>query len=61
MCNKQQDMKNNKFTITKEQIMTMERASRRLAEIESGFIPTHKVHKSAKAYTRKDKHKIKYV
>jgi hypothetical protein len=54
-------MKNNKFTITKEQIMTMERASRRLAEIESGFIPTHKVHKSAKAYTRKDKHKIKYV
>jgi hypothetical protein len=54
-------MKNNKFTITKEQILTMERASRRLAEIEVGFIPTHKVHKSVKTYTRKTKHKVKYI
>jgi len=55
-------MKNrNTFTITKEQLHIMEKAARREAEIAVGFIPTHKVHKSAKAYTRKDKHKQKFI
>lgn len=52
-------MKNkNRFKITKEQIYKMERAARRESEIEIGIIPTHKVHKSKKLYSRKSKHNI---
>lgn len=47
--------------INKMQILKMERAARRKSEIELGFIPTHKVHKSDKTYTRKAKHKVKYT
>jgi hypothetical protein len=48
-------------TISREQILKMERAARRQEEIDArplgGFTATHKVHKSAKSYTRKAKHK----
>jgi len=47
--------------ISREQILTMERAIRRQEEIDSrplgGFAAVNKVHKSKKAYTRKNKHK----
>jgi hypothetical protein len=48
--------------ITKEQIMLMERAARRTANIESN-VPhfKHKAHKSIKDYTRKPKHKRGYL
>ena len=51
-------MKN--FKITKDDILKMERAARRNAEIEAGLygaFTKNKVHKSKKSYTRKDKHK----
>ena len=55
-------MKNkNKFTIGKDQLFKMEKDARREAEIEIGFIPTHKVHKSEKVYSRKIKHKGNYI
>lgn len=53
-------MKTNKFKISKEQILKMERASRRREEIELGFIPTHKVHKNKKAYSRKENKRINF-
>ena len=47
--------------ISREQILTMERAIRRQEEIDArplgGFAATLKVHKSKKAYNRKPKHK----
>jgi hypothetical protein len=51
-------MKN--FKITKNDILKMERAGRRSAEIEAGLYGSftkNVVHKSVKTYTRKDKHK----
>jgi hypothetical protein len=46
--------------ITQAQILKMERAARRITEIESGInITVTRVHRSAKDYTRKDKHKSK--
>jgi hypothetical protein len=54
-------MKDNRFTISKELIMKMERKASREIEISLGFVPTHKVHKSKKTYTRKDKHKNKII
>ena len=51
-------MKN--FTITKNDILKMEKAASRKAEIEAGLygaFTKNKVHKSKKTYTRKDKHK----
>ena len=51
-------MKN--FKITQNDILKMERAGRRTAEIEDGLYGAfnkNKVHKSVKTYTRKDKHK----
>ncbi len=50
----------NKMIISKSKILSMERASRRNEEILVGIIPTNKVHKSLKTYTRKAKHKQKY-
>ena len=46
--------------ISKDQIMTMERAARRTADIECN-VPhfRHKAHKTLKDYTRKSKHKAK--
>jgi hypothetical protein len=51
-------MKN--FTITKEDLILMDKAARRKAEIEAGiygaFTKT-RIYKSDKAYSRKNKHK----
>jgi hypothetical protein len=42
-----------KTKITKEQILVIERAARRIAEIENGLRINHKkVHKTAKDYNR---------
>ena len=51
-----------KIKISKEQVMKIERAARRTADIECG-VPhfKHKAHKSAKDYTRKPKHKKSYL
>jgi hypothetical protein len=48
-------------TITKEQQYKSQRKARREADLvdNNGFISTHKVHKSKKNYTRKNKHKGK--
>ena len=55
-------MKNFTIKIPKEQVLKMERASRRNTEIELGMrVSTNRVHKSVKSYTRKTKHKVKYV
>jgi len=45
--------------IDKSQLDKFRKASKRQAEIESGFYnkPGHQVHKSPKDYTRKKKHK----
>jgi len=50
---------NKKHTITKEQIHTMNRkVSRDESLVDSnGWTAMHKVHKSKKAYSRKEKHK----
>lgn len=46
--------KNKTQKITKEQLLTMERAVRRNVDIENGITPfKSKVHKSAKQYNRK--------
>jgi hypothetical protein len=47
--------------ITKEQLLKSQRAARREADLMdgNGFIGTHKVHKSKKTYSRKQKHKGK--
>jgi len=53
--------KNKAQKITKEQILTMERAVRRNVDIENGIVPfKHKVHKSMKAYNRKQAKQISY-
>ncbi len=45
-------------TITTEQIMKFDRAARRQDDIDNNMnFNRHRVHKNAKAYTRKDKHK----
>lgn len=42
-------------------ILRIKKSASRLAEIDSGMrIPTHKIHKNKKLYTRKNKHKIRY-
>ncbi len=47
-----------KIRITKEQLLQMERTARRESEIEAGIsYNRHRVHKSAKSYTRKTKYK----
>jgi hypothetical protein len=62
----QQAMKNstNKLTISKEVILKAEKKARRDAEIATGNFNAHvkhKVFKSKKAYTRKDKHQKSFV
>ena len=48
-----------KMTITKEQVLKIERASRRIANIELDITTfKHKVHKTAKDYNRKESKKI---
>lgn len=45
-------------TITVEQIMTFDRAARRQDDIDNNMnFNRHRVHKNAKAYSRKTKHK----
>lgn len=45
-------------TITVQQIITLDRAARRQDDIDNNMnFNRHRVHKNAKAYTRKDKHK----
>lgn len=51
----------NKITITKETQMVMNRAISREIELENNLcINHHKVHKSKKAYNRKDNKKINW-
>jgi hypothetical protein len=49
--------------ITQEQILTVYKKASREMELENstGWVAKHKVHKSAKNYTRKDKHKVSFV
>lgn len=48
-----------KITITKEQMLKMERAISRTIEIESGMRINHnKVHKSKKSYNRQENKKL---
>jgi hypothetical protein len=49
-------------TITKEQLLKSDRRARREADLidSNGWTGTHKVHKSKKNYTRKNKHKNKF-
>lgn len=45
--------------ITKEQILTMERATSRMIELENNLrINHHRVHKSKKTYSRQENKKI---
>ena len=45
--------------ITKEQILTMERATSRMIELENNLrINHHRVHKNKKAYSRQENKKI---
>ena len=56
------DMKSFTISITKEQILKMNKAASRNAEIESGLrMPTTRVYKSEKAYNRKPKYKTEWV
>lgn len=55
-------MKSFTISITKEQILKMNKAASRNAEIESGLrMPTTRVYKSEKAYNRKPKYKTEWV
>jgi len=48
-----------KMTITKEQMLKIDRAARRIANIENGIANfKHKVHKTAKDYNRQENKKI---
>ena len=50
---------NTKITITKEQLLNIDRAARRIAHIESGMGTfKHKAHKSKKDYNRQESKKI---
>jgi len=48
--------------VSKEQLMKASRKASRELELENsiGWVSTHKVHKSKKNYTRKDKYKKDY-
>jgi hypothetical protein len=52
-----------KIKITKDTLRKIEKIAHRKVIVEAGIyaIPTHKVHKSVKNYTRKDKHKTNYA
>jgi hypothetical protein len=55
--------KMEKIVISVETLRKIEKTAHRVALIEAGLyaIPTHKVFKSDKSYTRKPKHKKAYV
>lgn len=54
-------MKNNKMTISKEQIFKMQKASNRLAEIaQGGSINYKNVHTTKKAYNRQNSKKVNF-
>ena len=48
--------------ISKDTLRNIEKTAHRKAIVEAGIyaIPTHKVHKSVKTYSRKTKHKNNY-
>jgi hypothetical protein len=50
-------------TFTKEDSMRSNRQASREIELQNstGWVSTHKAHKSAKDYTRKPKHKLSFV
>ena len=55
-------MKSFTISISKDKLRKIDKAASRRAEIEAGIRrPVAKVHKSAKSYTRKSKHKLEYV
>lgn len=60
-------MKNGKIInlgkFTKEDAMKASRKASREMELQNstGWVSTHKAHKSAKDYTRKPKHKVSYI
>jgi len=48
-------------TISRDQILKMEARARREADIENNLnFNRHRVHKSKKTYTRKNKHKLSW-
>ena len=49
--------------VTREEILKVYKKASREMELENstGWVAKHKVHKSAKNYTRKDKHKASFV
>ncbi len=50
-----------KFTV-QDSMKASRKASREISlENSTGWVSTHKVHKSAKNYTRKSKHKLSYL
>ena len=55
--------KMEKIEFSEEEIRKMEATANRKALVEEGLysIPTHKVHKSKKAYSRKGKNKKDYL
>lgn len=50
-------------TFTKEDSMRANRKASREMELQNstGWVSTHKAHKSAKDYTRNPKHKVSYI
>jgi hypothetical protein len=51
-----------KMTITKEQMLKIDRAARRIVDIENGFGNfKHKVHKTKKDYNRQESKKLARV
>jgi len=50
-----------KFTV-QDSMKASRKASREISlENSTGWVSTHKVHKSSKNYTRKSKHKLSYL
>jgi hypothetical protein len=52
--------KGKQHKITSEQIHKMERKVSREENFDDGWVATHRVHKSAKAYSRKNKRNERY-
>jgi len=50
----------NKHRVTKEQIHKMNRKVSREENFDDGWVASHRVHKSAKTYTRKNKRNERY-
>jgi len=56
-------MKTMRININQETLRKLDKAAHRAALIEAGLYgrPAHKVHKGAKDYTRKQKHKKSFL